>query len=136
MAAPEEGVDRMPAKKPVILVADDEEDIKEILKMFLEGCGYEVVTAFDGLDAIQRVEESRPALILMDIMMPVLDGIAVTKQLKASGKTREIPIVMLTAAAQSAMVQRAMEAGASAYISKPFEPDQVREIIEKTIGKA
>ncbi|MBN1867743.1 response regulator [Candidatus Sumerlaeota bacterium] len=126
----------MPESKPVILVADDEEDIKEILKMYLEGCGFDVVTAFDGLDAAQKAKECHPALILMDIMMPVMDGIEVTKMLKASGTTREIPVVMLTAAAQSAMVQKAMEAGATAYISKPFEPDQVREVIEKTIGQA
>ncbi len=112
-----------------ILLADDEEDIKTIVKMFLETNGYEVVTAFDGLDAIEKVKESKPDLVLMDIMMPVIDGIEVTRQLKADEATRDIPIVMLTAAAKSAMVEQALQAGAVDYIAKPFDPERLTEVI-------
>jgi len=117
-----------------ILVADDEEDIKMVLQMYLENCGFEVVTAFDGLDAVSKIQETQPDLILMDIMMPVIDGIEVTRQIKSSEDTKGIPVVMLTAAAQSTMVEKAMAAGASDYIAKPFEPETVLATIQKILG--
>jgi len=123
----------MPEKKPLILLADDEDDIKVVVRMFLEANGYEVLTAYDGLDAVEKIKESKPDLVLMDIMMPVLDGIEVTRQVKAQEETKNIPIVMLTAAAQSGMVERAIQAGAADYIAKPFEPERVQEVIEKLL---
>jgi CheY-like chemotaxis protein len=122
-------------ESPLILIADDEDDIKMILGMYLETCGFRVLTAYDGLDAIERIKESKPDLILMDIMMPVLDGVEVTRQIKATEETRDIPIVMLTAAAQSEMVERALKAGAEEYIAKPFEPDRVKEIIDRILSR-
>lgn len=121
--------------KPLILLADDEEDIKTILSMYLENSGYDVETAYDGLDAMERIKERKPDLILMDIMMPVLDGIEVTRQIKEQEEFRDIPVVMLTAAAHSSMVQRAMDAGARDYISKPFDPEKVNEIIQKILSE-
>lgn len=117
-----------------ILVADDEEDIKMVLQMYLENNGYEVVTAFDGLDAVSKIRDERPDLVLMDIMMPVIDGVEVTRQIKADETTKDIPVIMLTAAAQSSMVEKAMEAGACEYIAKPFEPEHVQQAIEKILG--
>lgn len=121
-------------EKPLILIADDEEDIKIILSMYLENTGFAVETAFDGLDAIERAKVSKPDLILMDIMMPIIDGIEVTRKLKGAAETKDIPVVMLTAAAQSAMIDRAMTAGAADYIAKPFEPDHVKEVIERILA--
>lgn len=121
-------------EKPLILIADDEEDIKIILSMYLENTGFAVETAFDGLDAVERAKESKPDLILMDIMMPIIDGIEVTMKLKGAEETKDIPVVMLTAAAQSAMVDRAMAAGAADYIAKPFEPDHVKEVIDRILA--
>jgi CheY-like chemotaxis protein len=123
----------MPEKKPLILLADDEDDIKVVVRMFLEANGYEVLTAYDGLDAVEKIKESKPDLVLMDIMMPVLDGIEVTRQVKSQKETKHIPIVMLTAAAQSGLVERAIQAGAADYIAKPFEPERVQEVIEKLL---
>ena len=120
----------MTEKKPLIMIADDEEDIKVILKAYLESTGFEVVTAYDGLNAIATAKENKPDLILMDIMMPVIDGVEATKQLKAQEETRDIPVVMLSAVAQSGMIEKAVEAGAADYISKPFEPVTVKEVIE------
>ena len=125
----------MSEKKKVVLVADDEEDIKAVIGMFLETQGYEVVTSYDGLDTLERAREIKPDVILMDIMMPVVDGIEATRQLKASAETRDIPVIMLTAAAQSEMVRKAMQAGAFDYISKPFEPEQVQEAIQRSLTK-
>jgi CheY-like chemotaxis protein len=126
----------MTDKQPVILVADDEEDIKVVLRMFLEAVGYEVVTAFDGLDALEQIKSTKPDVVLMDIMMPVIDGIEVVRQMKATPGIRDIPVVMLTAAAQSDMVERAIQAGAADYIVKPFEPETVQRAIEKVLGTA
>lgn len=123
----------MTENKPLVLIADDEEDIKIILKMYLENEGFEVATAYDGLDAMNRIKERRPDVILMDIMMPVLDGIEVTKRLKAADETKDIPIVILTAAAQSSMAEKAINVGAADYIAKPFEPDNVRDVIHKIL---
>lgn len=124
----------MAAEKRKVLLADDEEDIKLVIQMYLETSGYEVVTAYDGLDAIEKAKETKPDLILMDIMMPVIDGIEVTRQIKSLEETKHIPVVMLTAAAQSAMVERAMKAGASDYISKPFEPENLKNIVDQILG--
>jgi CheY-like chemotaxis protein len=126
----------MTDKQPVVLVADDEEDIKVVLRMFLEAVGYEVVTAFDGLDALEQIKSTKPDVVLMDIMMPVIDGIEVVRQMKATPGIRDIPVVMLTAAAQSDMVERAIQAGAADYIVKPFEPETVQRAIEKVLGTA
>ncbi len=122
---------KMTETKVTILLADDEEDIKIVVRMFLESSGYEVVTAYDGLDAVEKIRDCKPDLILMDIMMPVMDGIEVTRQIKERDETKDIPVVMLTAAAQSTMVERAMQAGAADYLSKPFEPEHMLEIIKK-----
>jgi CheY-like chemotaxis protein len=121
---------------PVVLVADDEEDIKVILRMFLETVGYEVLTAFDGLDALEQIKAAKPSVVLMDIMMPVIDGIEVVRQMKANPAIRDIPVIMLTAAAQSDMVEKAIQAGAADYIVKPFEPETVHKAIEKVLGAA
>jgi CheY-like chemotaxis protein len=121
-------------KKPLILVADDEEDIKIVLEMYLETVGCEVVTSYDGLDAVEKVKERKPDLVLMDIMMPIIDGIEAVKQIKAIPECKDLPIIMLSAAAQSNMIKRAMEAGATDYISKPFEPDMVYAVVKKFLN--
>lgn len=120
------------AKK--ILIADDEEDIKMVVKLFLESKGYETVTAFDGLDTIDRVKEEMPDLILLDIMMPIIDGFEVCKRLKADPELTDIPIVMLSAASQSESRQRGLDAGAVDYIVKPFEPALLESVIQDVLG--
>jgi DNA-binding response OmpR family regulator len=116
-----------------ILLADDEEDIKTIVKFYLESRGYEVVTAYDGLDAIAMAESEKPDLILLDVMMPVLDGYEVARQLRANIATRGIPIVMLSAASQAESVKKGLEAGARDYIVKPFEPHMLEELIQNIL---
>ncbi len=123
----------MADKQPKILIADDEEDIKDVLSLYLEASGFEVITAFDGLDAMERAKESLPDLILMDVMMPVIDGIEVTRQLKEIDSTKDIPIVLLSAAAQSEMVEKGLNSGAIDYISKPFEPEQVKNAVKQIL---
>ena len=120
--------------KKKILLADDEEDIKTVIKLYLESKGYDVVTSYDGLDTLDKVKAEKPDLILLDIMMPVINGFEVCKQLKADENTSHIPIVMLSAASHADSVEQAMEAGAVDYIMKPFEPPRIEAILKKILG--
>ncbi len=120
--------------KKKILLADDEEDIKTVIKLYLESKGYDVVTSYDGLDTLDKVKAEKPDLILLDIMMPVINGFEVCKQLKADENTSHIPIVMLSAASHADSVERAIEAGALDYIMKPFEPPRIEAILKKILG--
>jgi adenylate cyclase len=104
-----------------ILVVDDMPDNVEIAKMRLEKEGYEVATAVDGEDALDKVSAQRPDLILLDVMMPKMDGIEVTRRLKADASLRFIPIVLLTAKAATKDVINGLDAGADDYLTKPFE---------------
>lgn len=116
-----------------ILLADDEDDVKIILKMFLESRGYDVCTAFDGLDAIDQARTQSPDVILLDVMMPLIDGFEVCKRLKADPATTKIPIIMLSAASHSESVKKGMNAGAMEYLIKPFEPEQLEALLEKVL---
>lgn len=114
-----------------ILLADDEEDIKIVLRMFLESRGYEVCTAYDGLDAIDQARNEKPDVILLDIMMPLLDGFEVCRQLKADPETKDTPIIMLSAASHAESVQKGLNAGAVDYLIKPFEPEKLDQLLTK-----
>lgn len=116
-----------------ILLADDEDDVKIILKMFLESRGYDVCTAFDGLDAIDQAKTFQPDAILLDVMMPIMDGFEVCKKLKADPATAPIPVVMLSAASHSESVQKGLSAGAVDYLVKPFEPEQLEALLAKVL---
>jgi adenylate cyclase len=104
-----------------ILVVDDMPDNVEIARMRLESEGYDVVTAVDGEDALAKVAAQRPSLILLDVMMPKMDGIEVTRRLKADASLPFIPIVLLTAKAATRDVVAGLDAGADDYLTKPFE---------------
>ena len=117
-----------------ILLADDEEDIKTVMRLFLEEKGYEIVTAFDGLDAIDITRREQPDLILLDIMMPVINGYEVCQKLKADASTANIPIVMLSAAAHADSVKKGLDAGAVDYLVKPFDPEKLEEVIQHVLG--
>lgn len=121
----------MPKK---ILIADDEEDVKVVVQLYLESKGYEIHTAYDGLDAIDKARAEMPDLLLLDIMMPVIDGFEVCRRLKSDPATAGIPIVMLSAASQTESKDRALSAGAADYIVKPFDPDQLESVVAAVLG--
>ena len=104
-----------------ILLVDDEPNILDIVKFNLEVEGFEVFTASDGMKALRSVQEVVPDLILCDIMMPELNGLEVCRRLKADGRTNQIPIVMLSAKAQSKDKLDSIEAGADDFVTKPFD---------------
>lgn len=115
-----------------ILVVDDEKDVVELLKFLLEKDGYAVVTAYNGREALVAAKESIPDLILLDVMMPEMDGYTVQTQLLDDPATRNIPIIILTAKGQLRDVF-AMSANVRAYIEKPFDPKTLRAKIQESI---
>ncbi len=108
--------------KEKILVVDDEEDILELLKFKLSREGYQVTCAASGEEALSCVRLETPHLIVLDLMLPGIDGIEVTRELKNDPDTKDIPIVMLTAKGEEADIVTGLELGADDYITKPFSP--------------
>jgi two-component system OmpR family response regulator/two-component system alkaline phosphatase synthesis response regulator PhoP len=109
----------------VILVVDDEEPIQELLKFNLEKEGYQVVTAYDGAEALSAVEEKRPDLVVLDIMLPGVNGLEVCKELRLNSKFRDLPVIMLTAKGEEIDKVLGLEIGADDYITKPFSPREL-----------
>ncbi|MEA2655580.1 MAG: adenylate cyclase, partial [Chloroflexota bacterium] len=106
---------------PRILVVDDNPTNLEILRVRLNAQGYEVVTAVDGEDALTRARELEPDLVLLDVMMPKLDGISVLKLLKQDTKLRFVPVILVTAKADTRDIVQGLEAGGDDYLTKPYE---------------
>lgn len=115
--------------RPLVLVADDDPDILLLMTVTLERDGYDVVGAKDGLSALEAALERVPHLVLLDLMMPGLDGYEVTRRLRGEPITKDVPIVIVTAAAEESQAAKALDAGADAYMKKPFSP---RELLAKT----
>jgi two-component system alkaline phosphatase synthesis response regulator PhoP len=110
---------------PKILVVDDETYIVELVKFNLEKEGYQVVVAFDGIHALEMVKEENPHLILLDIMLPSMDGLEVCRTLKQDPNYNTIPIIMLTAKGEEFDTVLGLEMGADDYIKKPFSPREM-----------
>lgn len=119
--------------KRKILLVDDEQLIVEVVSIALGGSKYELIVASDGAEAIEQARKQQPDLILMDVDMPVMGGIEACRSLKAEPATGAIPIMMLTAMAQSRDVQAATEAGADEYITKPFSPSALMARIDEML---
>jgi two-component system, OmpR family, alkaline phosphatase synthesis response regulator PhoP len=111
---------RLVMAKEKILVVDDEEDIVEMIKYSLVNEGYRVEYALTGEEALVKAAEQNPDLILLDLMLPGLDGLDVCRELKADPSTRQIPIIMITAKGEDADIVSGLELGAEDYITKPF----------------
>lgn len=105
-----------------VMIVDDEPDIRRLVSFTLARHGYEVVEAEDGLAAVELAEREGPDLILMDVMMPVMNGYEAVQRLRDNEGTSHIPVVMLSAKSQRAEVQAGLDSGAREYICKPFTP--------------
>ena len=116
------------------LVIDDNPDHRAICIAILRHHEYEVLEAKDGQDGVRIAHEQRPDLILMDGMLPVLDGWAATERLKAAPETAEIPVIMLTARVLAEDQARSMDAGVDSYLPKPCEPQRIAEEVRRLIG--
>lgn len=118
-----------------VLVVDDEEHIVMILKDSLEFSGFHVLTAFNGLEALDVVEKDRPDLIVLDIGMPKLDGWEVCRRLKSNDATKSIPVIILTAYAQMSDQKKGTALGAERFISKPCDLTYLVEEINALLSK-
>lgn len=116
-----------------ILVVDDDPDALDIVRTFLESKGYRVVTATDGREALVKVEESRPALVLLDVMMPEIDGWEVARTIKNSSEFRDTRVVMLTARSDFTDKQEGLRAGADDYIVKPIRLQELGQKVERNL---
>ena len=122
--------------KGKILVVDDEIYIVHILDFSLGMEGYEVLTALDGEQALEKARAEHPDLIVLDIMMPKLDGYETCKMLKADPATRDIPVILLSAKGRNVDQKVGFEVGADDYITKPFSPRKLVERINALLGQA
>lgn len=120
---------------PTILVADDEEDLRELVAYRLTRSGYAVIAARDGEEALRLAGERAPDLMVLDVMMPRLDGYELTRRVRAEDSLRAIPIILLTARSQEADVDRGFEVGADDYLKKPFNPDELVARVRAVLGR-
>ncbi|WP_427338512.1 response regulator [Caloranaerobacter sp. DY30410] len=111
-----------------ILIVDDEEHIIELIRFNLETNGYHVITANDGNEALKKIKEERPNLVILDLMLPSIDGIEICKILRKDKETEKLPIIMLTAKSEEIDMILGLEIGADDYITKPFS---VRELLAR-----
>jgi len=122
--------------EPLVLVADDDEDILLLVTTRLRRDGFDIISARSGDEALALVRERRPALAVLDIGMPGLDGVQVLEQIRADDDLRTMLVVLLTAKAQESDVRRGFDAGADAYVKKPFSPAdlsaRVRELLDSS----
>jgi DNA-binding response OmpR family regulator len=118
-----------------VVVAEDDEDILELVAMRLEEDGYDIVRAADGQEALELIAARRPDLAVLDVRMPKVDGFEVSRQIHESEELRELPVILLSALARDQDVARGLEAGAIAYVKKPFSLDELVERIQTILGR-
>ncbi len=114
-----------------ILIVDDRFEVVELVKVTLEGEGYQTIDASDGREALEKIGKEKPDLILLDIIMPKMDGFEVLRNLKDDSNTKDIPVIMLTAKGQKVDRQKGEDLGAQDYIIKPFSPSHLLRKIEE-----
>ena len=117
-----------------VLLVDDDPVILKLLQVNFEMEGFNVSTANDGVEGLEKARAERPDIVLLDIMMPRMDGLQVTKALKGDPETKDIPIILLSAKAQASDIQAGKDIGADDYLTKPFDPlellERVNELLE------
>ncbi|MBI2360849.1 MAG: response regulator [Deltaproteobacteria bacterium] len=117
------------SRNKTIMIVDDNQDILNIVKAVLEGHGCEVISATNGMDFLSRLEHQKPDLIILDIMLPDIDGLEILKRLKDNVDTASIPVIMLTILEQCEDIDRAYELGCTYYLTKPFTSRQLLNAI-------
>jgi len=117
-----------------ILAVDDSASMRQMVSFTLQGAGYEVVEASDGQDALNKAKQNQVDLVLSDVNMPVMDGISLIKQLRTLPNYKFVPILMLTTESAGDKKSEGKAAGATGWIVKPFNPDQLLNTIKKVLG--
>lgn len=116
-----------------IMTVDDSTSLRLMIRVVLEGAGYAVIEAVDGRDALSKLDDQELQLILSDINMPVMDGLELTRQVRARQQHRFTPVVLLTTESDPQKVQQGKAAGATAWIKKPFDPTQLLAVVKKVV---
>jgi CheY-like chemotaxis protein len=119
-----------------VLVVDDDDVIRQLISVNLELEGFEVHTAVDGQDCLDRVKDVRPTVVTLDIMMPRMDGWEAAARLRADPETANIKVVLLSARAQEADLRRGDRIGVDAYLTKPFDPDVLVETVRRLAAES
>jgi DNA-binding response OmpR family regulator len=122
-------------RRPVVLVADDDEDILALVGLRLERAGYDVVTAHDGVEALEVAGERPPDLAVVDVMMPRMDGHELVRRLRDRPDTASLPILILTAAVHDSVAEASAAAGADAQMRKPFSPRELVAKVDELLGR-
>lgn len=116
-----------------ILTVDDETNIRRLLQVNLQRAGYRVTMACDGVEALESIGLERPDLVVLDVMMPRMDGFEVLRRLRMDAATAELPVIMLTAKAQDADVFKGWQSGADCYLTKPFNPTELLVFVKRVL---
>jgi len=122
-------------KNNKILIVEDEESLLKLESILLSSKGYSVTGVMDGKAALEEIKKNRPDLVLLDVMLPEMDGFEVCRRIKEESETAGIPVVMLTAKKSNQDIERGRQVGADAYITKPFKSTRVIEVIQGLIPR-
>jgi two-component system, OmpR family, phosphate regulon response regulator PhoB len=121
--------------RQIVLVADDDADVRDLVAFRLDRAGYEVMAAADGQDALELARSRSPDIAVLDVMMPRLDGLQVTRQMRAIDELARVPVLLLTASVHEAAVKQGFEAGADDYMKKPFSPADLVARVRALLGR-
>ena len=122
------------SQKAKILIVDDEPFNVDVLQQELEDLNYQIITAANGQEALDKIRSQQPDLILLDLMMPVLDGFAVLSQIKADNDLRDIPVIIVSAADDSKSIVKGIKQGADDYITKPIDAEHLKKKVKEHLG--
>lgn len=118
-----------------ILLVEDEPNMMELLKYRLEEKGYTIITASDGYAALNQVRTAKPDLVILDLMLPKIDGYTICRLLKFNDELRTIPVIILSARATEEDIRRGLSLGADAYVTKPYEPEELLKKIAELLNR-
>lgn len=124
----------MTEKKPRILIAEDFEENRIALSLILSHAGFDVIEAEDGRQAIEAIRREKPDLVLMDVTLPVIDGLQATREIRGDEEFARLPIIIISAHDSEEIRRQASEAGGAAYISKPVEVEELKKLIEDCLS--
>ena len=116
-----------------VVLAEDDVDIRDLVQIVLEGLDLTVTAVGNGAEALAECRRLKPRLLLLDITMPIMNGLEVCREVRADPELKDLPVILMTARAQASDVQAGMEAGADTYIIKPFGPIELREHVENIL---
>ena len=117
-----------------VLVVDDDDVIRQLITVNLELEGFEVIPAVDGQDALDKVKDAQPDVVTLDVMMPRVDGWEAAARLREDPDTAHIKVILLSARAQESDIQRGERIGVDAYLTKPFDPDELIDVVRRMVA--